>query len=72
MTRIKPGWYHKFSLACTAVNEKFNTSVEEPKETTIRELEIRMGNIPLNEKSGIMNFQNLSKTVMKTYKGLRK
>ena len=71
MSRIRPRWYQKIAEACSAINKKFATNADEPKETTIQELENRMSELPHNERFGIKRFQSIQKTNKKQHKRLR-
>jgi len=73
LTRLKPRKRDKIIAGFSEIDKKFNTAREDPKNTTIKELENQMddktfGSIP---KLGKNSQKNFVKRMNKTHKGLR-
>ncbi len=73
MTRLKPRKRDKIIAGFSEIDKKFNTTREDPKETTIKELENQMDDNTFGDiaKLGKNTQKNFVKRMNKTHKGLR-
>ena len=74
MSRLKPRKRDKIIAGFSEIDKKFNTTREDAKNKTIKELEDQMENVAFaeNGKIGFNNQRNFVKKMNKSYKGLRK
>ena len=74
MSRLKPRKRDKIIAGFTEIDKKFNTTREDSKNKTIKELDDQMDNVAFieNGKHGFTNHKNVEKKMNKSYKGLRK
>jgi hypothetical protein len=73
LTRLRPRRRDKIVAGFSEIDRKFNTTREEPKNTTIKELDDQMDKTTIDGKkmSGKNSQRNFVKSFKKSHKGLR-
>ena len=74
MSRLKPRKRDKIIAGFSEIDKKFNTTREDSKNKTIKEMDAQMDNVSFaeNGKQSIYPNSSFSKKMNKSYKGLRK